>query len=158
MPEKTSAFITAPKPNYGDYDFGLSKYGIGTDTVDVGDSLMVPEAPGVSLNYNQYIDQLKNKNSTLQDQLDKANNSFKWDGDTMAGVAGLGSVALQFLSLPDQRRTAKLQREALRQNIATAREEQDRRNKNIASFNSYQPPASVKPSQPTSAFARQGAV
>lgn len=150
--ETTSAFVKAPNTNYGSYDFGLSEYGTAAG-VSAGNRLVIPEAPGVSLTRNQYINQLEDQKSKLQDQLKDANNSFKWDGDTMGGIAGLGSVALELAALPDQLKMARLQQKALKQNIATAKQEQDRRNSNIASFNSYQPPASVKPSQPTSAFA-----
>lgn len=55
---------------------------------------------------------------------------------TLGNVAGLGASLAQLASLPSQLKYANLQSKALKQNINTAREEQERRNTNIANFNS----------------------
>jgi len=58
------------------------------------------------------------------------------NSDLMSGITGLGSTLAQFAALPSQIDWAKTNTKALKQNIATAREEQARRNKNITGFNS----------------------
>lgn len=57
------------------------------------------------------------------------------NGDLLSGYAGLASSLVQLAALPSQMKLAKTQTKALQQNIATAKEEQARRNKNIAGFN-----------------------
>ncbi len=65
------------------------------------------------------------------------------DNPTKLGnLTGLASTLLQAAALPSALETAELQRESLQHNLNTAREEQARRNRNIAGFN-----------RPTSAFA-----
>lgn len=54
----------------------------------------------------------------------------------LSSYAGLGSALAAMASLPSQIDWAKTQTKALKQNIATAKEEQNRRNKNISGFNS----------------------
>lgn len=55
----------------------------------------------------------------------------------LGSIAGLGSAFAQLAALPSQISMANTQRKALEQNMATAREEQDRRNRNISAFNSF---------------------
>lgn len=89
---------------------------------------------------------LLNRNTSLAEE----NSQLKeapWSKDTLAGAAGLGAVLLQAAALPDQLKAAKTQRKAMQQNIAFAKEEQNRRNRNIAGFNT---------ARPTSAFAQGG--
>ena len=58
------------------------------------------------------------------------------NNELMSGISGLGSAIAQFAALPSQIEYAKASTDALKQNIATARQEQARRNKNISGFNS----------------------
>jgi hypothetical protein len=57
------------------------------------------------------------------------------DYGMISSFANLGSALGQLASLPAQYKVAQAQTKALQQNMNIAREEQDRRNKNIASFN-----------------------
>lgn len=59
------------------------------------------------------------------------------DSGMLGSIAGLGSAFAQLAALPSQIDYAKTQSKALKQNMATAKEEQDRRNKNISAFNSF---------------------
>jgi hypothetical protein len=59
------------------------------------------------------------------------------NADMLGSIAGLGSAFAQLAALPSQIDYAKTQTKALKQNIATAKEEQNRRNKNISAFNSF---------------------
>ena len=70
----------------------------------------------------------------------------------MSNLTGLAGTAMQALSLPTMLKNAKLQNRALKFNLATAKEEQARRNKNIAGFNAVGQ-GGATPSQPVSAFA-----
>jgi hypothetical protein len=54
----------------------------------------------------------------------------------LSGYAGLGSAIASLASLPSSIKYANAQTDALEQNLATARQEQSRRNKNISGFNS----------------------
>lgn len=140
----TSAFMK-PSPSYGDYGLDFS-FGGGTKdyaSTPVGDNY-VTKTPNM---YESQISGLQKENADLSSKLDS--NSFFNNKDKMAGFAGLGSVLLQAVALPDQLKMARTQRRALEQNMAVARQEQDRRNKNISSFNN------VRSSQPTSAFAQK---
>lgn len=65
------------------------------------------------------------------------------DSGMLGSIAGLGSAVAQFAALPSQIDYAKTQTEALKQNIATAKEEQARRNRNISSFNAHRAPTSA---------------
>lgn len=60
---------------------------------------------------------------------------------TIGNIAGLAGTVMEMMAFPEARKAARLQNEALRHNIDTAKAEQARRNQNIASFN-----------RPTSAF------
>lgn len=55
----------------------------------------------------------------------------------ISSFANLGSALGQLASLPAQYKVANAQTKALEQNIATAKEEQARRNKNISAFNAF---------------------
>lgn len=72
-------------------------------------------------------------------------SGLDWFGDkgALSGIAGLGSVLVQAANLPSQIDLAKTQTKALKQNIATAKEEQARRNRNISSFNAHRTPTSA---------------
>lgn len=59
------------------------------------------------------------------------------NADMLSSIAGLGSAFAQLAAMPSQIDYAKTQSKALKQNIATAKEEQARRNKNISAFNSF---------------------
>jgi hypothetical protein len=74
---------------------------------------------------------------------DAANSPWYKDSGMLGSIAGLGSVLVQAANLPSQIDLAKTQTKALKQNIATAKEEQARRNKNIASFNAHRTPTSA---------------
>lgn len=54
----------------------------------------------------------------------------------VANITALGGLGLGALSYLENRKTAKLQRESMRQDLATAREHNQRRRDNLASFNS----------------------
>lgn len=62
----------------------------------------------------------------------------------MGNITGLASTLMQAAALPSMLKQAKLQNQSLAHNLATAKEEQARRNKNISGFN-----------QPRSAFTQQ---
>lgn len=68
------------------------------------------------------------------------------DEHMMGNITGLASALMQAIALPAALKNAKLQNQALEHNIDTAKAEQARRNKNIASFNAHPMPI-------TSAFA-----
>ena len=53
----------------------------------------------------------------------------------MSSITGLGSTIGNLIGLPSQIDWAKTNTKALKQNIATAQEEQTRRNNNIAGYN-----------------------
>jgi hypothetical protein len=55
----------------------------------------------------------------------------------ISSFANLGSALGQLASLPAQYKVANAQTAALKQNMATAKEEQNRRNKNISAFNAF---------------------
>jgi hypothetical protein len=76
-----------------------------------------------------------------------ANVPWYKNGDTLSGYAGLASALTGIAGFRDQRDLLKTQTEGLKQNIAFAKEDQARRNNNIAGFNSF------RPSSPVSAFA-----
>lgn len=74
---------------------------------------------------------------------------FDWEGllgdkYKMGNITGLASTLMQAAALPSMLKQAKLQNQSLAHNLATAKEEQSRRNKNISGFN-----------QPRSAFTQQ---
>lgn len=56
--------------------------------------------------------------------------------EKVANYTALGGLGLGALSYLENRKTAKLQRESMRQDLATAREHNQRRRDNLASFNS----------------------
>lgn len=56
--------------------------------------------------------------------------------EKVANISALVGTGLGILSFPGQMKTAKLQRESLRQDLATAREHNQRRRDSLASFNS----------------------
>lgn len=56
--------------------------------------------------------------------------------EKVANITALGGIGLGALSYLENRKTAKLQRESMRQDLATAREHNQRRRDNLASFNS----------------------
>ena len=58
------------------------------------------------------------------------------NNDLMSGVTGLGSTLAQLAALPSQIDWAKTNTKALKQNIATTKAENARRNTNISGFNS----------------------
>lgn len=60
---------------------------------------------------------------------------FLGDSKLMSSYAGLGSALANIAALPSQIDFAKMQTKMLKHNLSTAKEEQTRRNKNIASFN-----------------------
>lgn len=91
------------------------------------DGLRFPNA-GTSNTRVPYLDGLRTTDST--------GTPWYQNSDLLGNVAGLGSSLVQFAALPSQISLANTQKKALEQNIATAKEEQDRRNKNISAFNS----------------------
>lgn len=56
--------------------------------------------------------------------------------EKVANYTALGGLGLGALSYLENRKTAKLQRESMRQDLATAREHNQRRRDSLASFNS----------------------
>lgn len=60
---------------------------------------------------------------------------FLGDSKLMSSYAGLGSALASVAALPSQIDFAKMQTKMLKHNLGTAKEEQARRNTNIASFN-----------------------
>jgi hypothetical protein len=67
------------------------------------------------------------------------NTTTPWykNSSMLGSIAGLGSAFAQLAALPSQIDYAKTQSAALKQNMATAKEEQARRNRNISAFNSF---------------------
>lgn len=61
----------------------------------------------------------------------------------MGNILGLAGTVMTALALPQQLKNARLQNESLAYNLATAREEQDRRNRNIGNLNAYRPSSSL---------------
>lgn len=59
------------------------------------------------------------------------------DSGFLGGGANLLSAISAFAALPGQLDLAKTQTKGLKQNIAFAKQEQDRRNKNISGFNAF---------------------
>lgn len=53
----------------------------------------------------------------------------------LGNAAGLGSALVELAALPSQIDLTRTQTSALKQNIATAKQEQNRRNSNVSSFN-----------------------
>lgn len=68
---------------------------------------------------------------------DKSATPWYQDSAMLGSIAGLGSTLAQLAAVPSQIDYANTQSKALKQNIATAKEEQARRNKNISAFNSF---------------------
>ena len=62
-------------------------------------------------------------------------NSLLGDKYMMSNITGLASTLMQAAALPSMLKNAKLQNKSLAFNLDTAKEEQARRNQNIASFN-----------------------
>lgn len=60
---------------------------------------------------------------------------FLGDSKLMSSYAGLGSALASLAALPSQIDFAKTQTKMLKHNLKTAKQEQARRNHNIASFN-----------------------
>lgn len=90
-----------------------------------------------------------NTSLTPLEELMNWKNSQPWyqNSDTLGAYAGLASALTGIAGFKDQKDLLNTQTEALKQNIAFAREDQERRNKNISGFNSF------TPSSPVSAFA-----
>lgn len=65
----------------------------------------------------------------------QSNTPWYQNSEMLGNVAGLGSSLVQLAALPSQISLAKTQKKALEHNLATAKEEQARRNSNISSFN-----------------------
>jgi hypothetical protein len=61
------------------------------------------------------------------------------DKNFMSGALGLGQLGLGLASYLQQKPILDAQLKAYKQNTAFAKQEQDRRNKNIASFNAFRP-------------------
>ena len=61
-----------------------------------------------------------------------------FNSGNLSAAAGLASALTQAIALPDQLKNMRLQRKAMEHNLATAKEEQARRNKSISSFNNFQ--------------------
>jgi len=62
-------------------------------------------------------------------------NNLLGDKYMMSNITGLASTLMQAAALPSMLKNAKLQNKSLAFNLDTAKEEQARRNQNIASFN-----------------------
>lgn len=71
------------------------------------------------------------------------NTPWYQNSGMLSSIAGLGSTLAQLAALPSQIDYYNTQSDALKQNIATAKEEQARRNSNIASFNAHRTPTSA---------------
>lgn len=65
------------------------------------------------------------------------------DENKMGNITGLASTLMQAASLPMMMKNAKLQNKALQFNLDTAKQEQNRRNTNIDSFNNPSAPTSL---------------
>lgn len=61
------------------------------------------------------------------------------DKDFMAGALGIGQLGLGLANYFQQKPLLEAQLDAYKQNTAFMKQEQDRRNKNIASFNAFRP-------------------
>lgn len=61
-----------------------------------------------------------------------------FNSGNISAAAGLASALTQAIALPEQLKNMRLQRKSMEHNLATAKEEQARRNKNISGFNSFQ--------------------
>lgn len=126
-------------------------------------------SPGVGEDFmKSYTSDLSNSlQSGLKDYTAPAIDEAPWytNGDFLSGAAGLASSLVQLAALPSQMKLAKTQTKALKQNIATAKEEQARRNKNIAGFNqpmsqlsSFSSAPSPMPAPTYSSFANRSGI
>lgn len=84
------------------------------------------DVPKTSFNFDSY-----------KSGFDLGNSSTPWyqNGSAMQGYAGLAGALLQAAALPSQMKTAKLQQNALKQNIEHAKQDQARRNTAINNIN-----------------------
>lgn len=91
----------------------------------------------IGLDMKSVLDYEPSTFDTNSFNVDVDTNTTPWyqDGKVMQGYAGLASALLQAAALPSQLKTARLQQDALRQNIQTAKEDQARRNTAIDNIN-----------------------
>lgn len=67
----------------------------------------------------------------------KDNDTSWFNSGNIAAAAGLASALTQAIALPEQLKNMRTQRKSMEHNLATAKEEQARRNKNISGFNNF---------------------
>ena len=87
-----------------------------------------------ALDYKRLYEQSQNELKKYADQPETTYRSGP--SEKVANYTALGGLGLGALSYLENRKTAKLQRESMRQDLATAREHNQRRRDNLASFNS----------------------
>lgn len=129
-------YLYSPPPSYADKmrEQTWSKLNTLGSGVDI-DNLSQEQIKQAGLTAEN-LDFMK-KNMVSQDK------AWYQDSGMLGSIAGLGSAVAQFAALPSQIDYAKTQTKALKQNIATAKEEQARRNRNISSFNAHRTPTSA---------------
>lgn len=129
-------YLYSPPPSYADImrEQTWSKLNTLGSGVDIG-NLSQEQINQAGLTAEN-LDFMK-KNMVSQDK------AWYQDSGMLGSIAGLGSAVAQFAALPSQIDYAKTQTKALKQNIATAKEEQARRNRNISSFNAHRAPTSA---------------
>lgn len=78
-----------------------------------------------------------NFDNPLKDQYTEEGVPWYKDKGILGAGAGLASALTNLIALPSQIDLAKTQTDALKQNIAFAKEDQGRRRENIRSFNAF---------------------
>lgn len=134
MSEPTSAFLTKLASMEDINAFPL-------------DPSQLPVLEGIPSAYEMATNAVKNPAPSMADinarwgQVFSSKNQAPWykNGDTLSGYAGLAAALTGLAGFKDQKNLLKTQTAGLKQNIAFAKEEQDRRNKSISSFNNFRP-------------------